>query len=518
MRNGVRAGRRQRLGRDQATSRTRSPRPVLQHRRVGSRRRRGKHHYADRQGWSEGQVQPPAEFGAGGLAPTPSGPTARGSRPVWRRGPVIALVAVLLVAAAVAVPLALVAGKISTSRGSGPTSTAQQPSALAKLTATAIVAKTIAAAKAAGSFTETIKYSTDPSSNIVISVAKNGMAVELGSRSPDEVVIGKTAYFTSPAMLGIMGVVPAVATAGPNATRWFSDPVTAAGVRIFDDQVSSPAQLDTLALSNPRVESTTGGEVKLIGGFPAAPGVRLSLVGIRATLTVSETAPYFPVQLHFVSAGDEDFTDWGAVPALSPPRAPAPLSSILKPTSDQAVLSQLTAAQSELPSGYSAAVIPGGEEVIGQVTLNFCSNSYASEKLRVARRQVAVIDPAGDSSEFGTEAVVYSSAGGTTEAFAEIVHAASHCTAGVTPVPIGSSWPSVPGVQLLGYWSSSKIPTGQAVSTVVYLRRGAVLLGLYFTATSPTSLTFPVAASTSIETISRFFEKRLAGLPASAVG
>jgi hypothetical protein len=37
------------------------------------------------------------------------------------------------------------------------------------------------------------------------------------------------------------------------------------------------------------------------------------------------------------------------------------------------------------------------------------------------------------------------------------------------------------------------------------------------TSRSPTSLAFPAARSTSIETITRFFEKRLAGLPASAV-
>jgi len=129
-----------------------------------------------------------------------------------------------------------------------------------------------------------------------------------------------------------------------------------------------------------------------------------------------------------------------------------------------------------------------------------------------------VIDPGGDSSEFGTEAVVYNSVGATTESFAEIAQAASHCTGGMTPVRVGSSWPSVPGVQLLGYSSSSRISVGQAVNTIVYLRRGLILLGLYFNATSPTSLAFPVAGSTSIETITRFFEKRLGELPASAVG
>jgi len=187
--------------------------------------------------------------------------------------------------------------------------------------------------------------------------------------------MGTTAYFSGSETLEIMGVVPAVATAGHNATGWFSDPVSAAGVQIFIDNTSVSVQLNTLALTNPRVESTTGGEVKVVGGFPAAPGVPPSLVGNPTTLTVSRTAPYYPIQLSFGSAADEDFADWGAVPPLKRPSASTPLSSILKPSSDQAILSRIAVAKSEVPSGFSVGVVPGGEEVTDQITLDYCSSS-----------------------------------------------------------------------------------------------------------------------------------------------
>ena len=93
-------------------------------------------------------------------------------------------------------------------------------------------------------------------------------------------------------------------------------------MQIFDDEVSLSAHLDTLALTNPTVASASGGEVEIIGGYPAAPGVLPSVVGIRSTLTVSATAPYYPAELSFASAGEEDFANWGAVPAFTPPTRP----------------------------------------------------------------------------------------------------------------------------------------------------------------------------------------------------
>ncbi|HEY1775505.1 MAG TPA: hypothetical protein VGG41_05030, partial [Solirubrobacteraceae bacterium] len=42
---------------------------------------------------------------------------------------------------------------------------------------------------------------------------------------------------------------------------------------------------------------------------------------------------------------------------------------------------------SQVGAGYRSEAIPGGRQVAGQVTLDLCYDTYASEKLRTARLQ-----------------------------------------------------------------------------------------------------------------------------------
>jgi hypothetical protein len=68
-------------------------------------------------------------------------------------------------------------------------------------------------------------------------------------------------------------------------------------------------------------------------------------------------------------------------------------------------------------------VVPGGTAVAGQVTLDLCGGGYASEHLRVARRQVALKQgPIVLSNE-----VVRYRAGGAAEAYSELKARAAHC-------------------------------------------------------------------------------------------
>ena len=455
------------------------------------------------------------EWGRSQVAGTgePGAPPKRHGR---RIGLVVALVLVL-VAAAVVIPLAL-GGASKSSGGSSATTTSGAPAAIAKLPAAEIVAKTLAAAKAARTFSEELRYTKDSSSDEQITVARNGIAVGPAAGPANEVRIASTAYFQSPDVLKIMGVAPKVATAQPNATKWFSDPVSAPGVRVLFGYSAVSVDLGTLALTHPTIASATSTDVTLTGGFPAGGGAPGYLIGESMTLTVSGTAPYYPIRLGFSSSATETFAGWGAVSPLKAPSSPTPLGSILVPTADQPLLSQISVSARDLPKGYTAALVPGGEQVVDQVTLNYCSNSYPSETLRVDRRQVAVLAPGGDSTAFQTEAVVYKAVTDTVVAFAEIAAATAHCSGGSTPLSAGAAWPGVPGVQLLGYSTSQPEPSGDAVNYIMYLRRGSVLLGLYFNALSPTVLPFPVAGSRSIEAIVHTFEERLAALPQSAVG
>jgi hypothetical protein len=182
----------------------------------------------------------------------------------------------------------------------------------------------------------------------------------------------------------------------------------------------------------------------------------------------------------------------------------------------------------DVPAGHTVQLVPDGNQVTGQVTLDLCSQKYATERLRVARRQVQIVG--GDANDvLSTEAIVYSSVLATTEAFAELRQAARNCPSGYVVPPEGppafkttlgprpdASWPTVTGVQRLAY---SEIVAFQGSTTLksisVYLRRGRVLLALYF----DTMQDLPVAVhgQRSIAGITGVFEARLAALRPSAV-
>ena len=69
-----------------------------------------------------------------------------------------------------------------------------------------------------------------------------------------------------------------------------------------------------------------------------------------------------------------------------------------------------------MPAGDSVGLLQGGNEVTGQVTLDLCNGTYASEALRTARRQVDLTDQPG-KLWLSTEAVLYGRAADTAQAF-----------------------------------------------------------------------------------------------------
>jgi hypothetical protein len=91
--------------------------------------------------------------------------------------------------------------------------------------------------------------------------------------------------------------------------------------------------------------------------------------------------------------------------------APPLLSIVLRPA--------------QVGSGYRIALIPGGDRVRGQVSLDLCGQSFASEKLRVARLQVAYAHR-GKVPQLSNEVVRYRR-GGAGQAMNELRHVATHC-------------------------------------------------------------------------------------------
>ncbi len=217
----------------------------------------------------------------------------------------------------------------------------------------------------------------------------------------------------------------------------------------------------------------------------------------------------------------------GHSPAAAPGTAAAGAAS--GTPAQQALLAALGVRQSDVAPGVVVSVIPGGDQLT-QPTLNLCNASFPSERQRVARRQVVAVNPAGNG--LNTEAVLYSSPVATAEAFSELTTAAAHCPpvfrrgsvpgSAATKVVLGpapdSAWPATPGVTRQAYAYTVTAKNGQGGEFVnVYLRRGPLLLGIYFVG-DPGSAQTAVGGRTSMEGITELLARRLAAapLPASA--
>jgi hypothetical protein len=102
-------------------------------------------------------------------------------------------------------------------------------------------------------------------------------------------------------------------------------------------------------------------------------------------------------------------------------------------TGDGAIVDRATIQTGDL-SGYTVFTFPGdGDDVDGQVTLDFCDARYPSEALRTARNQVAVHDddePRSYAIVLSMEAVMYRDAAATEQAFRELRAARLSCSVG----------------------------------------------------------------------------------------
>ena len=175
-------------------------------------------------------------------------------------------------------------------------------------------------------------------------------------------------------------------------------------------------------------------------------------------------------------------------------------------------------------------MIPDGDTV-NEPTLDLCNGTYGSESRRVARLQLSA-DAADGTAIISSEAVLYDSAAGTTQAFTELQQVTKNCPSTPVDSPVGeptvttkfaprpdTNWPTVAGVQRLAYTIMTTDDSGQAsTSTVIYLRRGKGAVGplpAQAGCRRPRSLGPGQDVGADITAI---FEQRLASLPASAIG
>lgn len=114
--------------------------------------------------------------------------------------------------------------------------------------------------------------------------------------------------------------------------------------------------------------------------------------------------------------------------APTPSASPAPTSSI---SSAAQLVEQVVLTTDDVGDGYQVKLIPGGDQVVGQVTLDYCGFTFTSEAHRVARRQVEVLTTAGDPTGISNEVVAYDTAADAAKAMAEFRNAVKTCPLGV---------------------------------------------------------------------------------------
>ena len=153
---------------------------------------------------------------------------------------------------------------------------------------------------------------------------------------------------------------------------------------------------------------------------------------------------------------------------------------------------------------------------------------YPSESLRTERLQDVATDNSGNSV-LSTEAVLYRNAAATKQAFRELRHVARSCPKGPVANPGNGStttttfhptpdtdWPQTASVEREAFSLTTADAKGaSADSLAVYLRRGRVLLGVYFS--KPNGEQPPIDGRTKPADIVSAFATRIAQLPASFV-
>jgi hypothetical protein len=193
-----------------------------------------------------------------------------------------------------------------------------------------------------------------------------------------------------------------------------------------------------------------------------------------------------------------------------------------KPTSLPALL-----VQPRDTRALSIHLLPGGDQVKGQATLDLCNQTFPSESLRIQRLQDVAIDTSG-AAILSTEAVLYRNAAATRQAFTELRRVRASCPKGPVTNPDGSTittifhptpdttWPRTASVEREAFNLTTTDAKGaSADSLAVYLRRGRVLLGIYFS--KPNGQQPAIDGRTTPADIMNAFATRIAQLPASFV-
>jgi hypothetical protein len=261
---------------------------------------------------------------------------------------------------------------------------------------------------------------------------------------------------------------------------------------------------------------------------PESDEERRRWVVVMVGLVVVALVTGFGVVTAILNATDSGSNPVSVAPAPSGGSTP-PTTALLDPS--EGVLDGLIVNQDDVPAAYTVHHPQDGINLAAP-TLDLCNGKFPSESLRTARRQVYV-GPTGDTSGsfvFSTEAVLYHASANGAQALAELRSVSAQCppTPVVSPVgeptattkfspPPDTSWPANPAVQRQAYAFVTTDPQAKVSlpSIAVYLRRGRVLMGLYFA--QPNGAQVPIDGHATMQQIVAVFAARMAHLPPSVV-
>lgn len=102
------------------------------------------------------------------------------------------------------------------------------------------------------------------------------------------------------------------------------------------------------------------------------------------------------------------------------------------PTDNAALALHLAVPPEQVGTGWTSKLIPGGDQVQGQVTLDLCGERFLSESMRIARRQVVLTPPgagANSTDAISNEIVIYRP-GGAQQAQSELMQSITSCPTG----------------------------------------------------------------------------------------
>ena len=221
---------------------------------------------------------------------------------------------------------------------------------------------------------------------------------------------------------------------------------------------------------------------------------------------------------------------WGHGHSLEPvrvvgdvaPTGPRPPSS-----ADPEILARVGLRPSDVGPGWTVSLIDEGDQ-LSQPTLDFCGLRFASEARREARRQVAARSASSEYWGVSTEAVLYRDQASAAEAMGELRGIGSRCPSGPVPGSVPgeptlvwrvanastSGWPGAGSLDRVALSVKLAEPGGDPTDqVVVYLRRGRLLLGVYFSDAPDSDLAGGPGMGDAVD----LFARRIAALPASDV-